>query len=66
MSTSTQTIDALSAGVSHAIRRAAGALLAQRHDQCYWWADLTADTTLESDYILLELWLNLRVAFSFI
>ena len=31
---------------------------AQQHDQGYWWADLTADTTLESDYILLELWLH--------
>ena len=28
------------------------------HEQCYWWADLTADTTLESDYVLLELWLH--------
>ena len=28
-----------------------------QHDQGYWWADLTADTTLESDYILLQLWL---------
>ena len=26
--------------------------------QGYWWADLTADTTLESDYILLQLWLH--------
>ncbi|MCW5978245.1 MAG: squalene--hopene cyclase [Bryobacteraceae bacterium] len=58
MSTSVQTVDALSAGVSHAIRRASEALLAQRHDQTYWWAHLTADTTLESDYILLELWLH--------
>ena len=24
----------------------------------YWWAELTADTTLESDYILLQLWLH--------
>ena len=27
-------------------------------EQGYWWADLTADTTLESDYILLQLWLH--------
>ncbi|MEJ7609168.1 MAG: hypothetical protein WKF37_23570 [Bryobacteraceae bacterium] len=26
----------------------------------YWWADLTADTTLESDWILLQLWLHPR------
>ncbi len=25
-------------------------------EQGYWWGDLTADTTLESDFILLELW----------
>ena len=30
--------------------------LAKQHRDGYWWADLTADTTLESDYILLELW----------
>ena len=24
----------------------------------YWWAELTADTTLESDYILFQLWLH--------
>ena len=24
----------------------------------YWWGELTADTTLESDYILLQLWLH--------
>jgi squalene-hopene/tetraprenyl-beta-curcumene cyclase len=29
-----------------------------RTSQGYWWADLTADTTLESDYILLQLWLH--------
>jgi len=31
-------------------------LLGAQHRDGYWWADLTADTTLESDYILLELW----------
>ena len=29
-----------------------------RTPEGYWWADLTADTTLESDYILLQLWLH--------
>ena len=28
-----------------------------QHNSGYWWGDLTADTTLESDYILLQLWL---------
>src|SRR4051812_49303744 len=39
-------------------QRASAALLSLQHDQGYWWADLTADTTLESDYILLQLWLD--------
>jgi squalene-hopene/tetraprenyl-beta-curcumene cyclase len=29
-----------------------------QHPDGYWWAELTADTTLESDYILLQLWLH--------
>ena len=33
-------------------------LLSKQNGQGYWWADLTADTTLESDFILLELWLH--------
>ncbi len=33
-------------------------MLGLQHDQGYWWAELTADTTLESDYILLQLWLH--------
>ena len=33
-------------------------LLSQQTEQGYWWAYLTADTTLESDYILLQLWLD--------
>src|SRR5262249_35590433 len=28
----------------------------QRTKDGFWWGDLTADTTLESDFILLELW----------
>ena len=34
------------------------ALVSRQNEQGYWWADLTADTTLESDYILLQLWLH--------
>ena len=40
-----------------AIRRAAGYLLKLQRKEGYWWAELTADTTLESDFILLQLWL---------
>src|SRR6202030_4066098 len=31
-------------------------LLDRQHGDGYWWADLTADSTLESDFILLALW----------
>jgi squalene-hopene/tetraprenyl-beta-curcumene cyclase len=44
------------AGCAQAARRAVSYLLARQYEQGYWWADLTADTTLESDFILLELW----------
>src|SRR5580693_5670979 len=39
------------------IQRAAEHLLSLQHDDGYWCALLTADTTLESDYILLQLWM---------
>jgi squalene-hopene/tetraprenyl-beta-curcumene cyclase len=41
-----------------AVRRAAAHLLELRRPEGYWWGDLTADSTLESDYILLQLWLH--------
>src|SRR4029077_18476044 len=40
------------------LRLAAQSLLSRQTSEGYWWADLTADTTLESDYILLQLWLH--------
>jgi squalene-hopene/tetraprenyl-beta-curcumene cyclase len=49
--------DDLLSAVSHAARRAADRLLNLRDPDGYWWAELTADTTLESDFILLQLWL---------
>ncbi|HLJ15351.1 MAG TPA: squalene--hopene cyclase [Bryobacteraceae bacterium] len=57
MSPSIQVADALLAGTAQASRRAANALLETQHRDGYWWAELTADTTLESDWILLQLWL---------
>lgn len=50
--------EALLAGAREARQRAAERLLTLRHEQGYWWGELTADTTLESDYILLQLWLH--------
>lgn len=40
------------------MRRATDALLSMQHPDGYWWAELTADVTLEADYILLQLWLH--------
>jgi squalene-hopene/tetraprenyl-beta-curcumene cyclase len=41
-----------------AIGRAVDALSAQQTAEGFWCGELTADTTLESDYILLQLWLH--------
>ena len=41
-----------------AISKAASSLLRRNTAEGFWWADLTADTTLESDYILMQLWLH--------
>lgn len=49
--------DSVAASVAQTIARASEWLLAQQSEKGYWWGELTADTTLESDYILLQLWL---------
>ena len=41
-----------------ATQTAASALLDMRTEQGYWCGTLTADATLECDYVLLELWLH--------
>jgi squalene-hopene/tetraprenyl-beta-curcumene cyclase len=56
MSPSLQVADALVSACAQAQRKAANYLLGLQRPDGYWWADLTADTTLESDFILLELW----------
>ena len=58
MSPSLQIEDALVANVGRALKAGAEALNARQHAEGYWWAELTADTTLESDYILFQLWLH--------
>lgn len=40
-----------------AARQAARALAAKQYPEGYWNGDLTADSTLQSDYILLQMWL---------
>jgi len=58
MTPQVQVADSLLAATSQAARRVAEYLLRTQHEPGYWWAELTADTTLESDYILLQLWLH--------
>jgi squalene-hopene/tetraprenyl-beta-curcumene cyclase len=53
-----QVADALAVGAEGAVHRATSALLNMQTPSGYWWAELTADSTLESDYILLQLWLH--------
>jgi squalene-hopene/tetraprenyl-beta-curcumene cyclase len=48
----------LVAEAAQAARRAADCLLSCQDPGGYWCAELTADTTLESDFILLQLWLH--------
>ena len=59
MSTSTAYAqDTMTSAAARAARLAAERLLALQDSGGYWCADLTADTTLESDYILLQLWMH--------
>ncbi len=58
MTSSLHTSGRLDTAVGNAVRKAAASLLRRQSPQGYWWADLTADTTLESDYILTQLWLH--------
>ena len=46
------------APVATAIQRAAEHLVSLQDPEGWWCAPLTADSTLESDYILLQLWLH--------
>ncbi len=50
--------ETLLAAAQQKIQRAAEHFLSLQHPDGYWCALLTADTTLESDYILLQLWLH--------
>jgi squalene-hopene/tetraprenyl-beta-curcumene cyclase len=58
MSPSLQVGEALLDAARETMRRGAAYLLSLQKKEGYWWADLTADTTLEADYVLLELWLH--------
>jgi squalene-hopene/tetraprenyl-beta-curcumene cyclase len=57
MSPALQIFDPRVAVLTEAIQKAANQLLSQQDRTGFWSALLTADTTLESDYILLQLWM---------
>jgi len=57
MSAPLQVRTTLESAAEQAMRRAGGYLTAQQQRDGHWCAELTADTTLESDFILFQLWL---------
>ncbi len=57
MSPTVEQKSSLVQAIATAVELAAANLVAQQDAQGYWCAELTADTTLESDYILLQLWM---------
>ncbi|BDC51086.1 squalene-hopene cyclase [Bryobacterales bacterium F-183] len=58
MSSGFQVTESVLARLGTAERKAADALLRMQTPEGYWWAELTADSTLESDWILLQLWMQ--------
>jgi len=57
MSAPQQARDAMETAACEAIDRAANRLAAQQAADGHWCGELTADSTLESDFILFQLWL---------
>jgi squalene-hopene/tetraprenyl-beta-curcumene cyclase len=57
MSAPVQIGSSLDSAAEPAIRRAAGWLASLQQRDGHWCAELTADTTLEADYVLFQLWL---------
>jgi squalene-hopene/tetraprenyl-beta-curcumene cyclase len=51
MKSSLQISDPLNLAAADAIRKSADALLSRQTSEGFWWADLRADSTLESDYL---------------
>ncbi len=58
MTPSLQTSEPLQINAAEAIDRASASLLKRQSKEGFWWAKLRADSTLESDYILTQLWLH--------
>jgi squalene-hopene/tetraprenyl-beta-curcumene cyclase len=57
MSAQVQLGSSLASAASQAARRSVEFVAGLQHSDGHWCAELTADTTLESDYILFQLWL---------
>src|ERR1700682_398394 len=57
MSARAQVENSLESAARQAMRRAAAHITALQGANGHWCAELTADSTLESDYILFQLWL---------
>jgi squalene-hopene/tetraprenyl-beta-curcumene cyclase len=53
-----QTSESVSLAAGEAIRKASASVLKKQTSEGFWWADLRADSTLESDFVLMELWLH--------
>lgn len=58
MSATLRIENSLESAAGQAMRRAAAHLTTLQASNGHWCAELTADTTLESDYILFQLWLH--------
>src|SRR5271157_4587432 len=57
MNTQVETAKSIETGAEIAVGRARANLVDLQARDGHWCAELTADTTLESDYILFQLWL---------
>ncbi len=57
MSARAQVERSLETAARESMRRAAALLTSSQAANGHWCAELTADSTLESDYILFQLWL---------
>jgi squalene-hopene/tetraprenyl-beta-curcumene cyclase len=58
MTVGAQLVDAIGESAARAIDRATRALLDRQQADGHWCGHLTADSTLESDYVLMQLWLH--------
>src|ERR1700691_4189555 len=58
MKSSLQLSDSLIDAANEATRKASASLVRRQSHDGYWCAPLTADSTLESDYIMMQLWLH--------